>query len=42
MVSTVYNFTVKGSDFKIMPGQFEDKVSDSIEITLSLAGASPK
>ena len=36
------NFTIKRSDFNIMPGQFEDKVSDTIEITLSLAGASPK
>jgi polyisoprenoid-binding protein YceI len=36
------NFTIKRSDFNIMPGQFEDKVSDIIEITLSLAGASPK
>jgi len=36
------NFTIKCSDFNIMPGQFEDKVSDTIEITLSLAGASPK
>ncbi len=36
------NFTIKRSDFNIMPGQFEDKVSDTIEITLSIAGASPK
>jgi len=36
------NFTIKRSDFNIMPGQFEDKVSDTIEITLSLAGASAK
>ena len=36
------NFTIKRGDFNIMPGQFEDKVSDTIEITLSLAGASPK
>lgn len=36
------SFTIKRSDFNIMPGQFEDKVSDIIEITLSLAGASPK
>ena len=36
------NFTIKRSDFDIMPGQFEDKVSDIIEITLSIAGASPK
>jgi polyisoprenoid-binding protein YceI len=36
------NFSIKRSDFNIMPGQFEDKVSDTIEITLSIAGASPK
>jgi polyisoprenoid-binding protein YceI len=36
------NFTIKRSDFNIMPGQFEDKVSDAIDITLSIAGASPK
>ena len=36
------NFTIKRSDFNIMPGQFEDKVSDIIELTLSIAGASPK
>jgi len=36
------NFTIKRSDFNIMPGQFEDKVSDTIDITLSIAGASPK
>jgi polyisoprenoid-binding protein YceI len=36
------SFTIKRGDFNIMPGQFEDKVSDAIEITLSIAGASPK
>jgi hypothetical protein len=36
------NISIKRSDFNIMPGQFEDKVSDTIEITLSIAGASPK
>jgi polyisoprenoid-binding protein YceI len=36
------NFTIKRSDFNIMPGQFEDKVSETIDITLSIAGASPK
>jgi len=36
------NFTIKRSDFNINPGQFEDKVSDTIELTLSIAGASPK
>jgi polyisoprenoid-binding protein YceI len=36
------HFTIKRSDFNINPGQFEDKVSEAIEITLSIAGASPK
>jgi polyisoprenoid-binding protein YceI len=36
------NFTIKRGDFNIMPGQFEDKVSETIELTLSIAGASPK
>jgi polyisoprenoid-binding protein YceI len=36
------SFTIKRSDFNINPGQYEDKVSDAIEITLSIAGASPK
>ena len=36
------NFSIKRSDFGIMPGQAEDKVSDTIELTLSIAGASPK
>ena len=36
------NFSIKRSDFNIMPGQFEDKVSDTIDITLSVAGASPR
>jgi polyisoprenoid-binding protein YceI len=36
------NFTIKRSDFGINPGQFEDKVSETIEITLSIAGAAPK
>jgi polyisoprenoid-binding protein YceI len=35
-------FTIKRGDFNINPGQYEDKVSDTIEITLSIAGASPK
>jgi polyisoprenoid-binding protein YceI len=35
-------FTIKRSDFGIKPGQMEDKVSDAIEINLSIAGASPK
>lgn len=36
------NFSIKRSDFNIMPGQMEDKVSNTIDITLSIAGASPK
>ena len=36
------NFSIKRSDFGIMPGQMEDKVSDTIELTLSIAGASPR
>ena len=34
-------FSIKRSDFDIMPGQMEEKVSDTIELTLSIAGASP-
>ena len=36
------SFTIKRSDFGIMPGQMEEKVSDIIELTLSIAGASPR
>jgi len=36
------SFTIKRGDFNIMPGQFEDKVYDILELTLSIAGASPK
>jgi polyisoprenoid-binding protein YceI len=36
------HFTIKRGDFNINPGQFEDKVSNEIELTLSIAGASPK
>lgn len=35
-------FSIKRSDFNIMPGQMEDKVSDQIDLTLSIAGSSPK
>jgi polyisoprenoid-binding protein YceI len=35
-------FNIKRSDFGIMPGQMEDKVSDTIELTLSIAGSSPR
>jgi polyisoprenoid-binding protein YceI len=34
-------FTIKRSDFGINPGQMEDKVSEGIEISLAIAGASP-
>ena len=36
------NFSIKRSDFGIMPGQMEEKVSDTIELTLSIAGASAR
>jgi polyisoprenoid-binding protein YceI len=36
------NFSIKRSDFNINPGKLEDKVSDEINLTLSIAGASPK
>ena len=36
------NFSIKRSDFGVNAGQFEDKVSDTIELTLSIAGAAPK
>ena len=36
------NFSIKRRDFGLMPGQMEDKVSDTIELTLSIAGASPQ
>jgi polyisoprenoid-binding protein YceI len=36
------NFDVKRTDFKINPGSGNDKVSDEINLSLSIAGASPK
>jgi hypothetical protein len=36
------SFSIKRGDFGIMPGQAEEKVSDTIELTLSIAGASPR
>lgn len=33
------NFTVKRSDYRINPGAPEEKVSDTIDLTLSIAGA---
>jgi polyisoprenoid-binding protein YceI len=35
-------FTISRKDFGIMPGQMEEKVSDAIELTLSIAGASAR
>lgn len=35
------NFTVKRTDYGINPGAPADKVSDEIELTLSIAGAAP-
>ena len=35
-------FIIKRSDFGINPGTMEDKVSNDIELNLSLAGAAPK
>ncbi len=36
------NFTIKRSDFNIMPGKMEEKVSDVIDLTLSIAGAATR
>jgi polyisoprenoid-binding protein YceI len=36
------NFSINREDFNINKGQYEDKVADTIELTLSIAGASPK
>ena len=36
------NFQIKRSDFEINPKAPQDKVSDTIDLTLSIAGASPK
>ncbi len=36
------DFKIKRSDFGINPGQMEEKVSDEIELNLSLAGAAPR
>ncbi len=34
------NFSIKRSDFGIKPGEMQDKVSEGIDITLSIAGGS--
>lgn len=36
------NFSIKRSDFNLMAGQYEDKVANSIDLTLSIAGACPR
>jgi polyisoprenoid-binding protein YceI len=36
------NFSINRNDFDIQKGQFEDKVADDIELSLSIAGASAK
>ena len=36
------NFKIKRSDFGINPGQMEEKVSDDIELNLSIAGAAQR
>ena len=36
------NFTINREDFNIQPGKYEDKVSPTIDLSLSIAGASVK
>jgi polyisoprenoid-binding protein YceI len=36
------NFSINREDFDIQKGKFEDKVSPTVNLTLSIAGASPK
>lgn len=36
------NFSIKRRDFGINPGQGEDKVSDTVELNLSVAGSAPR
>ena len=36
------NFSIKRSDFNIMAGQNEDKVSNAIDLPLSIAGSCPR
>ena len=36
------NFSIDRRDFDIQKGNYEDKVSDTINLTLSIAGASPQ
>jgi len=36
------SFSISRKDYNVAPGKFEDKVSDNIDLTLSIAGASAK
>ena len=36
------NFSIKRADFKVNAGSSEDKVADTIELSLSIAGAAPQ
>jgi polyisoprenoid-binding protein YceI len=36
------SFSIQRRDFGLMPGQMEEKVAETIELTLSIAGASPR
>jgi polyisoprenoid-binding protein YceI len=36
------NFQIKRSDYGINPGAPQEKVSETIELTLSIAGAAPR
>ena len=36
------NFAINREDYNIQPGKYEDKVSPTINLSLSIAGASPK
>ena len=42
LVITSTNFSIQRADFNIMTGKNLDKVADTIQLTLGVAGASPK
>jgi polyisoprenoid-binding protein YceI len=42
LVITSTNFSIKRADFNINPGKNLDKVADTINLTISVAGAAPK
>jgi polyisoprenoid-binding protein YceI len=42
LVITSSNFSIKRADYNIMPGKNLNKVADTINLTLGVAGASPK